>query len=47
MEHEVRASHGGVVVSVAVAAGDQVDSGRLLVVVEEEKEEGEETPPDS
>jgi propionyl-CoA carboxylase alpha chain len=47
MEHEVRASHGGVVVSVAVAPGDQVDSGRLLVVVGGENEEEEEAPPDS
>jgi propionyl-CoA carboxylase alpha chain len=47
MEHEVRAAHGGVVVSVAVAPGDQVESGRLLVVVEEEQEEEVAATPDS
>ena len=35
MEHEIRASHGGVVAEVAVAPGDQVESGRLLVVIDE------------
>jgi propionyl-CoA carboxylase alpha chain len=35
MEHEVRAGHAGVVEEVAVAPGDQVESGRLLVVVKE------------
>ena len=32
MEHEVRAPSDGIVTEVHVAAGEQVDAGRLLVV---------------
>ena len=34
MEHTVRAPAGGVVASIAVAIGDQVDSGQVLAVVD-------------
>jgi biotin carboxyl carrier protein len=33
MEHEVKATTGGIVAEVHVSAGEQVESGRLLVVI--------------
>ena len=38
MEHAIRSSHAGRVREVTVAAGDQVDSGHVLVVIEETDE---------
>jgi biotin carboxyl carrier protein len=35
MEHTIRAPHGGTVLEVDCAPGDQVDAGAVLVVVTE------------
>ncbi len=36
MEHQIRAAHDGTVASVAVAVGDQVDTGTVLAIVDED-----------
>jgi propionyl-CoA carboxylase alpha chain len=40
MEHSLRAPYQGVVTEVDFAAGDQVESGAVLVVVEESSTSG-------
>jgi pyruvate/2-oxoglutarate dehydrogenase complex dihydrolipoamide acyltransferase (E2) component len=43
MEHAVHATGAGTVATVAVAEGDQVETGRILVVVEAGSDGSEET----
>ena len=40
MEHEVRAAVGGTVTEIHVAAGEQVQAGRLLVVLDPQDSDG-------
>jgi propionyl-CoA carboxylase alpha chain len=44
MEHTVRAPADGVVATIAVAAGDQVESGQVLAIVSEPVSEPEAQP---